>query len=70
MSKGCREGLRRPFSIFEKRIRPMKTYEYMAVDLSAEPSFNVHVKLEKSERLRQTGLAADLRDGRLEVFDL
>ena len=25
----------------------MKTYEYMAVDLSAEPSFNVHVKLEK-----------------------
>ena len=47
MPKGCREGFRRPFSIFEKGIRPMKTYEYMAVDLSAEPSFNVHVKLEK-----------------------
>ncbi len=25
----------------------MKTYEYMAVDLSTEPSLNVHVKLEK-----------------------
>ena len=36
-----------PFVIFEKGIRPMKTYEYMAVDLSAEPSLNVHVKLEK-----------------------
>ena len=47
MPKGCREGLRRPFAIFEKGIRSMKTYEYMAVDLSAEPSFNVHVKLEK-----------------------
>ena len=23
----------------------MKRYEYMTVDLSAEPSFNVHVKL-------------------------
>ena len=25
----------------------MKQYEYMAVDLSAEPSFNVHVKIER-----------------------
>ena len=52
----------------------MKTYEYMAVDLSAEPSFNVHVKLKKYiEKLNvygKQGLAADLRDGRLEVFDL
>jgi len=23
----------------------MKKYEYMTVDLSAEPSFNVHIKL-------------------------
>ena len=25
----------------------MKRYEYMTVDLSAEPSFNVHVKLDR-----------------------
>ena len=25
----------------------MKKYEYMTVDLSAEPSFNVHVKMER-----------------------
>lgn len=25
----------------------MKKYEYMTVDLSAEPSFNIHVKLER-----------------------
>ena len=25
----------------------MKKYEYMTVDLSAEPSFNVHVKLDR-----------------------
>lgn len=26
----------------------MKKYEYMTVDLSAEPSFNVHIKLAKT----------------------
>ena len=25
----------------------MKKYEYMTVDLSAEPSFNVHIKLDR-----------------------
>ena len=25
----------------------MKRYEYMSVDLSAEPAFNVHVKLQR-----------------------
>lgn len=25
----------------------MKKYEYMTIDLSAEPSFNVHIKLER-----------------------
>ena len=25
----------------------MKKYEYMTVDLRAEPSFNVHIKLER-----------------------
>ena len=30
-----------------KRRLEMKRYEYMTVDLSAEPSFNVHVKLDR-----------------------
>ena len=28
----------------------MKKYEYMTVDLSAEPSFNVHIKLDRYMR--------------------
>lgn len=33
----------------------MKKYEYMTVDLSAEPSFNVHVKMERYiEKLNDT----------------
>ena len=52
----------------------MKKYEYMTVDLSAEPSFNVHIKLEryieKLNGIRKTGLAFDFRNGRLEVFHL
>lgn len=34
----------------------MKKYEYMTVDLSAEPSFNVHIKLERYiEKLNEYG---------------
>ena len=34
----------------------MKKYEYMTVDLSAEPSFNVHVKMERYiEKLNEYG---------------
>ena len=32
--------------LLERRLG-MKRYEYMTVDLSAEPSFNVHVKLDR-----------------------
>ena len=35
----------------------MKKYEYMTVDLSAEPSFNVHIKLDRYiEKLNEYGL--------------
>lgn len=34
----------------------MKKYEYMTVDLSAEPSFNVHIKLYRYiEKLNEYG---------------
>lgn len=34
----------------------MKKYEYMTVDLSAEPSFNVHIKLDRYiEKLNEYG---------------
>ena len=34
----------------------MKKYEYMTVDLSAEPSFNAHIKLERYiEKLNEYG---------------
>ena len=34
----------------------MKRYEYMTVDLSAEPAFNVHVKMERYiEKLNEYG---------------
>ena len=63
-----------PFAIFEKGIRSMKTYEYMAVDLSAEPSFNVHVKLEKYiEKLNAYGLskaAAECAVGEPTLLDI
>ncbi|HIS04327.1 MAG TPA: DUF4177 domain-containing protein [Candidatus Pullichristensenella avicola] len=53
----------------------MKTYEYMAVDLSAEPSFNVHVKLEKYiEKLNAYGkqgwrLISGTDDGKYSIFE-
>ena len=41
----------------------MKKYEYMTVDLSAEPSFNVHIKLDV-----QVGENVMITSGPLESF--
>ena len=43
---GCYNKLKRLGSLEVESKLEMKRYEYMTVDLSAEPSFNVHVKLD------------------------
>ena len=53
----------------------MKKYEYMTVDLSAEPSFNVHVKMERYiEKLNEYGrqgrrLISGTDDWKFSVFE-
>lgn len=44
---GCYNKLKRLGSLEVESKLEMKRYEYMTVDLSAEPSFNVHVKLDR-----------------------
>ena len=47
----------------------MKKYEYMTVDLSAEPSFNVHIKLERYiEKLNEYGKQGCRMKGAKTVF--
>lgn len=46
----------RPLLMKEAVVNGMKKYEYMTVDLSAEPSFNVHIKLDRYiEKLNEYG---------------
>lgn len=53
----------------------MKRYEYMTADLSAEPSFNVHVKMERYiEQLNKYGkqgwrLISGTEDWKHSVFE-
>ena len=53
----------------------MKRYEYMTADLSAEPSFNVHVKMERYiEQLNKYGkqrwrLISGTEDWKYSVFE-
>lgn len=47
----------------------MKKYEYMTVDLSAEPSFNVYIKLERYiEKLNEYGRQGCRMNGAKTVF--
>ncbi len=54
----------------------MKKYEYMTVDLSAEPSFNVHIKLERYIEELMTGSIRSLseklmmKNNRQEAYNL
>ena len=53
----------------------MKKYEYMTVDLSAEPSFNVHIKLDRYiEKLNEYGkqgwrLISGMDDWKYSIFE-
>ena len=53
----------------------MKRYEYMTADLSAEPSFNVHVKMERYiDQLNKYGkqglrLISGTEDWKYSVFE-
>ena len=49
----------------------MKKYEYMTVDLSAEPSFNVHIKLDRYiGSIRSLSVKLMMKNNRQEAYNL